>query len=136
MAKLFLDTSFAIALASKRDQYHAKALDLSRRIRETDDQLITTIPVIFEIGNSLAKQSFRPAAVSLVSSLHSDPRVTVVSLDQDLYHRAFTLFTDRKDKNWGLTDCVSFVVMEDNSIQNAPTADNHFHQAGFTPMLS
>jgi predicted nucleic acid-binding protein len=136
MDKLFLDTSFAIALASHRDQHHEQAVTLASEIRANKAQLVTTIPVVIEIGNSLAKQSFRQAAVQLIASLHSDSSVTIVPLDHSLYNRSFSLFADRSDKDWGLTDCISFVVMEDQKIQKALTADNHFQQAGYETLLA
>ena len=88
MNRLFLDTSFAIALASHRDQHHVQAVAVATDIRATNAALVTTIPVVVEIGNALAKQSFREAAVHLISSLHSDPSVTIVPLDHSLYNRA------------------------------------------------
>lgn len=36
---------------------------------------------------------------------------------------------------WSLTDCISFVVMEDAGVQQALTGDQHFEQAGFTALL-
>jgi predicted nucleic acid-binding protein len=36
---------------------------------------------------------------------------------------------------WSLTDCISFVVMQDRQITGALTADHHFEQAGFTALL-
>ena len=131
MSSLFLDTSFAIALASRRDLHHSRAVELAEQIRESNTQLVTTIPVIIEIGNSLAKQAFREAAIQLVNALHSDPRVTIVPLDHDLYDRGFATFANRRDKEWGLTDCISFVAMEDRNLRAALTADAHFRQAGF-----
>ncbi len=119
MDRLFLDTSFAIALASHRDQHHEQAVALASEIRSNKSQLVTTIPVVIEIGNSLAKQSFRKAAVQLITSLHSDASVTIVPLDHSLYNTAFNLFVNRDDKDWGLTDCASFVVMEDQKIRKA-----------------
>jgi predicted nucleic acid-binding protein len=133
--RLFLDTSFAIALASRRDQHHDQAVVLASQIRENGSELVTTIPVVIEIGNSLAKQSFRSAAIQLITSLHSDSSVTIVPLDHSLYNRSFSLFSERNDKDWGLTDCISFVVMEDQDIRSALTADKHFQQAGFETLL-
>jgi predicted nucleic acid-binding protein len=39
------------------------------------------------------------------------------------------------DKEWGLTDCISFVVMQEQGLTDALTADHHFEQAGFTILL-
>ena len=38
-------------------------------------------------------------------------------------------------KEWGLTDCISFIVMEDNGLTEALTTDEHFQQAGFRALL-
>jgi uncharacterized protein len=45
------------------------------------------------------------------------------------------LFAGRPDKEWSLTDCVSFVVMEAQGIREALTTDEHFIQAGFRALL-
>jgi len=45
------------------------------------------------------------------------------------------LYQNRPDKNWSLTDCISFVVMQEHGITEALTADRHFEQAGFVPLL-
>jgi uncharacterized protein len=43
--------------------------------------------------------------------------------------------TSRPDKDWSLTDCVSFVVLTQNQLVEALTADQHFEQAGFKALL-
>jgi len=45
------------------------------------------------------------------------------------------LFQSRPDKEWGLTDCVSFVLMEREGVTQALAADVHFRQAGLEAML-
>jgi len=39
------------------------------------------------------------------------------------------------DKGWSLTDCASFVIMEDEGLPAALTHDHHFEQAGFQALL-
>ncbi|MCU0535569.1 MAG: hypothetical protein MUD14_16890 [Hydrococcus sp. Prado102] len=46
------------------------------------------------------------------------------------------LYKQRPDKGWSLTDCISFVVMEQLKIKQAFTCDRHFEQAGFINLLS
>ena len=42
---------------------------------------------------------------------------------------------NRSDKHWSLTDCISFVVMEDEKIYEPLTADQHFEHAGFKALF-
>ncbi|KAF5428591.1 hypothetical protein C5S39_11130 [Candidatus Methanophagaceae archaeon] len=49
--------------------------------------------------------------------------------------RAIDFYRDREDKEWGLTDCISFIVMGDQGLTDALTADEHFEQAGFRALL-
>ncbi len=39
------------------------------------------------------------------------------------------------DKDWTLTDCISFVIMRERNVAEALTGDHHFEQAGFVAML-
>jgi uncharacterized protein len=71
----------------------------------------------------------------LLESLENDPNIEVILLTDHLYRLAFTLFKKREDKEWGLVDCISFIVMEDRGITDALTADIHFQQAGFRALL-
>jgi len=45
------------------------------------------------------------------------------------------LYRQHRDKSWGLTDCVSFVLMRQEGIAETLTADVHFRQAGFKALL-
>ena len=58
-----------------------------------------------------------------------------VPANSHLFDRGVARYVERDDKAWSLTDCISFVVMEDLGITDALTADHHFEQAGFVAML-
>ena len=45
------------------------------------------------------------------------------------------MFSERLDKEWSLTDCASFLVMQGKGIQDALTHDHHFEQMGFRALL-
>jgi hypothetical protein len=133
--KALLDASYAIALSSSSDSFHQQAVQLASELEAAKTRLITTRAVIFEIGNALAKQRYRQAAVKLLNALEADPNVEIIPLSEDLYARAIKLYRERPDKEWGLTDCVSFVVMQEREITEALTTDEHFEQAGFHVLL-
>lgn len=134
-AEAFIDTSYAIALANSRDDLHHQAFRLSELLEKNKTNLITTQAVVLEIGNALSKQRYRLGAIKLLQALESDPKVEVVPLSQQIYTKAIQLYSERLDKEWGLIDCVSFVVMQEREIADALTADEHFQQAGFRALL-
>lgn len=135
MNEVFLDTSFAIALSSITDQNHERAVRLANQIETNKTRLVTTQAILLEIGNSLSKQKYRAAAIQLLESIEADLNVEVVLLTNSLYRLAFSLFKQRDDKEWGLVDCISFIVMQDRGIADALTTDTHFQQAGFRALL-
>ena len=134
-AEVFLDTAYAIALSSPTDQFHARALELAEQLESLGTQLVTTRAVLLEIGNALSKQRYRQAAVQLLDALEADPTVDIVPLLEPLYARGMQLYRARPDQEWGLTDCVSFLVMQDRGLTEALTTDEHFQQAGFRALL-
>jgi uncharacterized protein len=134
-SEVFLDTSFAIALASPHDRLHQRAVKLASLLEEAGTRLVTTQTVMLEIGNVLCQQPNRHEAIVLLNSLASDPKVEIIPLSQELYERAFQLYCDSPEKEWGFVDCVSFIVMQYSGITEALTANEHFQQAGFRALL-
>ncbi len=133
MKPVFVDTSYLIALAVRSDGLHEAAL-AAKPAHGTS--LVTTDLVVVEVLDALAAPPRRAGAVAMVNMLRGSPLVQVVSTSGDLLRRGVGLYTQRPDKAWGLTDCVSFVVMSDMAISDALTADRHFEQAGFKALLS
>ena len=54
----------------------------------------------------------------------------------ELFERGLALYNARPDKEWSLTDCISFVVMADQGLAEGLTGDRHFDQAGFKALLA
>ena len=134
-SEVFLDTAYAIALSAPADAFHARAVSLAQWIEASSIRLVTTRAVTLEIGNALAKARHRRAAVELLGAIEDDESIEIVGLSEAVYERAFRLYGERMDKEWGLIDCVSFVVMADRGITDALTTDEHFQQAGFRALL-
>ena len=131
--RLLLDTVFVQALLNRRDHYHAQASALVERIRSAAEVWITEA-VLVEVGNALSAFS-RTAAVQFIQQCYQTGNVHVVSVDTSLLGRALRLYEARPDKAWSLTDCISFLVMEEQGLTVAVTADEHFLQAGYRALL-
>ena len=64
-----------------------------------------------------------------------DEAVDLILQSTQLFRGALDLYRDRLDKQWSLTDCVSFRIMEQQHIGEALTHDRHFEQFGFRALL-
>jgi predicted nucleic acid-binding protein len=130
--RVFVDTLFVVALINQRDEYHAKASELADLYEK--QPLLTTDVVLLEIGNALAR-NFKRQAIEVIDDLLGSSEVEIVRLNPQLFDRAYALYKQYQDKEWGLLDCVSFVVMRDAGVNNALTFDQHFAQAGFQALM-
>lgn len=97
--------------------------------------LVTTEWVLAEFGDAYCHPNDRADFVSLYRSLANHPRVKIIPAETRLFQRGVDFFEQRSDKNWSLTDCLSFISMRDEGITEALTGDKHFEQAGFTALL-
>ncbi len=135
MNEVFLDTAFVVAGAIPSDAFHSKAVQLGAELKRNRTRVVTTRGVMLEIGNALSKTHSRKTASLVLQSFEDDPRIEIVPLSEELYARAFRMYRERPDKEWGLVDCVSFVVMQERGITDALTTDEHFKQAGFRALM-
>jgi predicted nucleic acid-binding protein len=132
MMARFADTSYYVALVNPHDEHHEAAQVLTEQL---EGSIITTDWVLTELGNFLCRGKNRSLFLSLLTDLRDDPSVLIISYEQLLYKLGLDLFAHRPDKDWSLTDCVSFVVMEQQHLHEALTTDHHFEQAGFRKLL-
>lgn len=73
--------------------------------------------------------------VVFLDGFRKSPKVEVTPATRELFESGWNLYAARPDKDWSLTDCISFVVMQERGITDALTGDHHFEQAGFKPLL-
>ncbi|MCL0065714.1 PIN domain-containing protein [Dehalococcoidia bacterium] len=132
-ARFFLDTAYVLALFNHRDAHHARAQELLPQLRMAHEVWVTEA-VLAEVGNALARSN-RSDCVTFINGCYVTANVKVVSVDRELFRRAVEFYDTHQDKEWGLTDCISFVVMRDHGLMEALTTDEHFQQAGFRALL-
>ena len=133
MKAVFADTSFFLASLNPEDETHGQAITLSRQVTVSR---VTTAFVLLEVANAMCRSSQRAHFVEFLSQLREHPQVRIIPASQELFDQGAELYAQRKDKDWSLTDCISFVVMKDAGLSEALTADHHFVQAGFKALLS
>jgi predicted nucleic acid-binding protein len=132
MKPVFADTFFFLAILNRADVAHEQAIALSRNTRLLR---ITTDWVITELADGLAKVQQRERFMDVYRHIQLSPAIRVVPASRALLEAGIALYAARPDKDWSLTDCISFVVMRDDGLTDALTADHHFEQAGFKALL-
>ena len=133
--KVFIDTSGWLALVNKKDKYHKKAKNVKKEIDEKNYEIYTSNFVIVEIANGLSKIKFKHLAVNLVEKIRGSEDINNITVNNNIFEEAWDLFKDYDDKEWGLTDCTSFIIMENYNIQKNLSNDHHFEQKGFINLL-
>ena len=132
---IFLDTSFIIALENRDDPRHTRAKLVGRELTASHPVFVLHWGVLFEIGDGYARLGRRAKGLELFERFQHEEGYEVQPINEPLFEEALALYRARHDKEWGLTDCVSFVLMRRLGISDALTADEHFRQAGFSALL-
>lgn len=133
MSGVFADTFYFVACLSEQDSNHERAVAFGHSFTGS---MVTTGWIIMELADGFADHARRAKVISLIERLWDDPKVTIIPFREELFERGFDLYSHRPDKDWSLTDCISFVVMEDEGLTDALTGDHHFEQAGFKALLA
>lgn len=138
MSAVFIDAVHYIALLSRRDAFHEKALSVHKQLAsQQDTSFVTTDAVFVEVlayfseGGSFARRR----AVDLVDRARSDRRTTVLPQTRALFDAGLDLYRRRLDKGYSLTDCMSMAVCRQRRITRVLTHDDHFAQERLQPLL-
>ncbi len=132
MSVVLADAFYFVARLNRRDQHHERVVAFSRNFRA---HILTTDWVLMEVADALANSECRPRVRDFILHLRQSAAGEIVPASRELLDRALDLYHQHRDKEWTLTDCVSFVVMRERGIAAALTEDHHFEQAGFTALL-
>jgi hypothetical protein len=128
----FADTFYFLAVLNRRDPAHEEALGF---YGNSSLHIMTTEWVLTEVADATADPATRHNFKRLFELLENDDQVKIVQASHELFRHGLTLYFQRPDKKWSLTDCISFAVMTENGLKDALTGDRHFEQAGFTALL-
>jgi predicted nucleic acid-binding protein len=126
VTEYFADTFYWLAALNPDDAHHGLVTGVA-----IGGVFVLTDGVRLEVMDALSACRNRAKALRFWNYTNTAPDVVIIPADEDRLTRAADLFRRRPDKDWSLTDCLSFVVMADRNIRTALTADHHFEQAGF-----
>lgn len=131
--RVFGDSFYFIALLHEDDAHHAA---VSHYAHEHRAKVFTTRWVLAEVANALCEPALRRHVTAFLAHAAVHPSVVILRESDALFEHGLALYDARPDKYWSLTDCISFVVMEQEKLREALTRDRHFEQAGFVAVFA
>jgi predicted nucleic acid-binding protein len=127
---IFVDSGAFFALASTRDENHLAAGRIHARILDARQRLVTTNFVLAELHALTLGRHGPRFALQVLQRIDTGGALIVrVSNADEL--RARQVLARYDDKDFSLTDAVSFAIMERLRITSAFAFDRHFLQYGF-----
>jgi len=133
MTEVLVDTAAWIGLLLADDPYHERAIRAFAEVRQRRGSFVTTSAILTEVLDGAASRDRRLS--SLLRGAVQATGAEVVWMDEFSFERAWTFYDLRGDKQWSLTDCLSFCLMTERGLPDALTHDHHFEQAGFRALL-
>lgn len=132
MSGVFADAFYYIALLNPHDRDHASASRIAGTLARP---VITTTWVLVEVADALHSPKRRRSVHRFLEGLASQPSTQIIPADEVWYAKGLDLYGARPDKDWSLTDCISFAVMAELKLTEALTGDHHFEQAGLRALF-
>jgi len=131
----FVDSVCWIALLNADDELNHIVETEYKKLMKSGFSFVTSTSVLNEVANALCKPRHRDSVVEFYKRLQRFQRVLIDFVDEGLWAEGWELYENRTDKEWSLTDCISFVIMQKQDLRFAITTDKHFEQAGFSAIL-
>lgn len=135
MKKIFSDTQYWVAKIHPQDQWHKKVIEVEYKLGLFE--MITSESVLIETLNYFSgfNEGVKEIAALVVRNLFESDEIRVVSQNTEEVLQAISLYENRLDKGYSLTDCISMQICRNQSIEEVLTHDHHFTQEGFTILL-
>lgn len=133
--KVFVDSSYILALELVHDQDHQAASRHWNGTIKSPPRFVTTSFVFDEVVTFFNSRGYHAKALevgaNLLSGALGEASAQFIQVDDTLFLAGWAYFQRHADKDYSLTDCISFIVMRNLGVTTAFTFDHHFEQAGF-----
>lgn len=124
----FGDSSFFFATVDANDRWHGDCVALLRELKNGGWQLVTTLLVLAETHALLVRRLGYSVALTWLQTVL--PHLTIIPVEPSDLTRVLEILERYSDKDFSLTDAVSFAVMERLEIKLALAVDRHFVEYG------
>lgn len=133
---VFVDTGAFHALLVSNDPLHPSAVKCLQAIQNSRRGLVTTDYVLDESATLLKARGVGAQIPRLFDLVERSRALTIKWVAEDRFALARDFMIRHHDHSYSFTDCASFVVMRELEIRDALTADRHYREAGFRPLLT
>ncbi len=127
----FLDTSYILALEIRNEDAHQQVARSWADLAPFKPRIVTTTYIFDEVVTFFNSRNLHFKAVEVGTRFLESSDIELIEITQDLFSQGWQYFKRHQDKSYSLTDCLSFIVMQEREIVTALTLDHHFLQAGF-----
>lgn len=129
MKTVLADTSFIVAFYNESDENHLKA----RTFVQDNGRLIFVITdfIFDEFLTVLLVRGGKHLSIEAGEKILRDKNIRLLRVDDEVFQKAWEIYRRFRDKNWSFTDCTSYVLMKNLSIDTGLSFDEHFKQFGF-----
>ena len=135
-AEIFIDTSGFYALLVRGDDRHHPAQVVMHKAAEKKQRFVTTDYVLDETATLLMARHCSSVIPALFESVSASQACRIVWMDSERFEKTKGLFIKNIANSWSFTDCFSFILMRELRLREALSNDQHFRDAGFTPLLA
>jgi predicted nucleic acid-binding protein len=127
---IFVDTSFWVATALRRDGHHEEAVSL---LRAHPDSLVTSNQVRGETWTFLRRKDGHRVAVEYLDTLDKleSSRLEIARISANLEREALEWLRRHDEREYSFVDATSFILMNALRIRDAFAFDGDFTSAGF-----
>jgi uncharacterized protein len=127
----FVDTSFWVALALRRDDRHAMAVTLSQA---GTGPLTTTNHVLGETWTFLRRRDSHSVALQFLRGVRRLRMLAIQHVDEATEREAWRWLERHDERPYSFVDATSFAVMRRLRVREALAFDDDFSAAGFVEL--
>ena len=126
--RVFIDSSFWIALRGESQTHHQRASELLVGLFRERAQFVSTPFVFAEIHATFSRS--KPVRDQVIADFWQNPLMHLMETTQADHESAITVLRKHGDKTYPFCDAVSFVVMRRLGVKRVAAFDDHFRQFG------
>jgi predicted nucleic acid-binding protein len=126
---VFVDASAWVAFFNRRDAHHSEAREHMTKLLRSGTPLAASTWTIYE-AITITRSKLGYGRARRLWQLANDRRIiSMVRVDPGIESAALKLFWRYRDKDWGVVDCSTLVIMDRLGCRTAFGYDRHFVEA-------